>query len=73
MIKHVCSCLLALPRWRLVVEESHSFGVLGKAGKGAAEHFGLGPSQVGNLCACVVVSSIPVANHQLCSAANTVP
>jgi 7-keto-8-aminopelargonate synthetase-like enzyme len=31
---------------RLVVDESHSFGVLGKSGRGAIEHFGLAPSQV---------------------------
>ena len=31
----------------MLVEESHAFGVLGATGRGACEHFGLGPSQVG--------------------------
>ncbi len=37
----------AAARYRLVVEESYSFGVLGPNGRGAAEHFGLKAEQVG--------------------------
>ena len=33
-------------KYRLVLDESLSFGVLGKTGRGAAEHFGLMPGQV---------------------------
>ena len=33
-------------KYRLVLDESLSFGVLGATGKGAAEHFGLLPDQV---------------------------
>lgn len=28
-------------RFRVILEESHSFGVLGKSGRGLAEHFGV--------------------------------
>lgn len=33
-------------KYRLVLDESLSFGVLGATGRGAAEHFGLMPGQV---------------------------
>ena len=33
-------------KYRLVLDESLSFGVLGATGRGAAEHFGLKPGQV---------------------------
>ena len=33
-------------KYRLVLDESLSFGVLGATGRGAAEHFGLLPGQV---------------------------
>ena len=33
-------------KYRLVVDESLSFGSLGETGRGAAEHFGLRPEQV---------------------------
>ena len=33
-------------KYRLVLDESLSFGVLGGTGRGAAEHFGLEPGQV---------------------------
>jgi len=33
-------------KYRLLVEESFSFGVLGRTGRGACEHFGLKPKQV---------------------------
>lgn len=33
-------------KYRLLVDESLSFGVLGATGRGAAEHFGLEPGQV---------------------------
>lgn len=38
-------------KWRLMVEESFSFGVLGATGRGACQHFGLQPSQVEVICA----------------------
>ena len=28
-------------RFRVILEESHSFGVLGKSGRGLAEHYGV--------------------------------
>lgn len=28
-------------RFRVILEESHSFGVLGKCGRGLAEHYGV--------------------------------
>mmetsp|Transcript_35360 Transcript_35360/g.89524 ORF Transcript_35360/g.89524 Transcript_35360/m.89524 type:complete len:520 (-) Transcript_35360:455-2014(-) len=37
-------------KWRLMVEETHSFGVLGKTGRGAVEHAGLRPDQVEIIC-----------------------
>ena len=33
-------------KYRLIVDESLAFGVLGKTGRGACEHFGLAPNQV---------------------------
>lgn len=33
-------------KYRLVVDESLSLGVLGPTGRGAAEHYGLSPGQV---------------------------
>lgn len=33
-------------KYRLVLDESLSLGVLGKTGRGAAEHFGLLPRQI---------------------------
>lgn len=33
-------------KYRLLVEESFSFGVVGRTGRGACEHFGLQPNQV---------------------------
>ncbi len=33
-------------RYRLVVDESLSFGVLGQRGRGACEHWGLHPGDV---------------------------
>ena len=33
-------------KYRLVVDESLSLGVLGKTGRGAAEHFGIEPGQI---------------------------
>lgn len=33
-------------KYRLIVDESLSFGVLGDTGRGAAEYFGLEPGQV---------------------------
>jgi serine palmitoyltransferase len=48
-------------RYRLCVEESHAFGVLGQQGRGACEAAGLQPGQVGDearflkhACACCV-------------------
>lgn len=38
-------------KFRLVVDESWSFGVLGERGRGACEHFGLLPSDVEIVCA----------------------
>jgi hypothetical protein len=38
-------------RYRLLVDESNSFGVLGARGRGAWEHWGLAPGQVEVLCA----------------------
>lgn len=38
-------------KFRLVVDESWSFGVLGQSGRGACEHFGLKPSDVEIVCA----------------------
>ncbi|KAL6753741.1 pyridoxal phosphate-dependent transferase [Haematococcus lacustris] len=46
--------LLALKnkyKYRLLVEESNSFGVLGKTGRGATEHWGVDPGQVDVVCA----------------------
>ena len=31
-------------RFRVILEESHSFGVLGKSGRGLAEHYGVSVS-----------------------------
>lgn len=40
-------------KYRLCVEESHAFGVLGQTGRGACEAAGLQPGQVGwRLCCC---------------------
>lgn len=39
-------------KYRLMVEESYSFGVLGDTGRGACEHYGLMSDQVD----CVVAS-----------------
>lgn len=38
-------------KFRLVVDESLSLGVLGEKGRGACEHFGLKPSDVEIVCA----------------------
>ena len=38
-------------KFRLIVDESMSFGVLGETGRGACEHFGLRPSDVEIVCA----------------------
>mmetsp|Transcript_10811 Transcript_10811/g.28373 ORF Transcript_10811/g.28373 Transcript_10811/m.28373 type:complete len:465 (+) Transcript_10811:398-1792(+) len=38
-------------RWRLILDESISFGTIGETGKGAVEHFGLSPSDIDILCA----------------------
>lgn len=38
-------------KYRLIVDESFSFGVLGATGRGACEHFGLQSSQVDIVCA----------------------
>jgi serine palmitoyltransferase len=38
-------------KYRLLVEESYSFGVIGTTGKGACEHHGLQPHQVEVICA----------------------
>ena len=38
-------------KFRLIVDESLSFGVLGERGRGACEHFGLKPSDVEIVCA----------------------
>ena len=32
-------------KYRLIVDESLSLGVLGKNGRGATEHFGIGPGE----------------------------
>ena len=37
-------------KFRLVVDESYSFGVLGKTGRGACEHFNLTPKDVEIVC-----------------------
>ena len=37
-------------KFRLVVDESFAFGVLGDSGRGACEHFGLGPKDVEIVC-----------------------
>ncbi len=36
-----CVCVYVSCRYRLVVDESYSFGVLGASGRGAIEHWGL--------------------------------
>ena len=38
-------------KFRLVVDESLSFGVLGEHGRGACEHAGLGPDDAEIVCA----------------------
>ncbi|MEW5306544.1 MAG: hypothetical protein WDW36_009000 [Sanguina aurantia] len=38
-------------KYRLLVEESFSFGVVGRTGRGACEHYGLQPKQVEVICA----------------------
>lgn len=38
-------------KYRLLVEESYSFGVMGATGRGACEHHGLAPHQVEVICA----------------------
>ena len=38
-------------KYRLLVEESFSFGVLGATGRGACEHYGLSPYKVEVICA----------------------
>lgn len=43
-------------KFRLIVDESMSFGVLGETGRGACEHFGLKPSDVEIVCASMGAS-----------------
>ena len=59
----LCLSYYTVFRYRLVVEESHSFGVLGKTGKGAVEHWGLQPEQVRHtLC----ITELLQSNASLC-------
>mmetsp|Transcript_1619 Transcript_1619/g.2410 ORF Transcript_1619/g.2410 Transcript_1619/m.2410 type:complete len:1177 (-) Transcript_1619:132-3662(-) len=38
-------------RCRFILDETHSFGLLGASGRGATEHFGLKPTEVDVICA----------------------
>lgn len=49
-------------KFRLVVDESLSFGVLGATGRGACQHFGLQNADVEIICASMGAGS----SHSLC-------
>lgn len=46
ILRCIASSLLQRYKYRLIVDESVSLGVLGKQGRGAAEHFGYAPEDV---------------------------
>jgi serine palmitoyltransferase len=61
-------------KWRLIIEESLSLGVLGKTGRGLTEHFGIDASEVDMIAASMgnvlgsgggfVAGSRPIVDHQ---------